>query len=99
MNTHSNITTAYRQMAQDSYDQAMAVQYAAITESVEPDDELQESKHGFSKLAPARKVKMLSAVIKTIPNDKVPYIIDVIAALANFEQIDEIMKALSAKKA
>ena len=86
-----NITTAYRTM--------LAEQAAVITESIESNYELQESNHGFSKLAPVRKVKMLSAVIKTIPNDKVPYIIDVIAALANFEQIDEIMKALSAKKA
>ena len=86
-----NITTAYRTM--------LAEQAAVIAESIESNYELQESNHGFSKLAPVRKVKMLSAVIKTIPNDKVPYIIDVIAALANFEQIDEIMKALSAKKA
>ena len=77
----------------------LAEQAAVIAESIESNYELQESNHGFSKLAPVRKVKMLSAVIKTIPNDKVPYIIDVIAALANFEQIDEIMKALSAKKA
>jgi len=94
-----NITTAYRQMAQDSYDEAMAAQQNIVLESAESDDELQESNHGFSKLAPARKVKMLTAVIKTIPDSKVPYIIDVIAALANFEQIDEIMKAMSAKKA
>lgn len=82
--------------AADAYRAMLAEQ---AVKSVEPDYELQESKHGFSKLAPVRKVKMLSAVIKTIPNEKVPYIIDVIAALANFEQINEIMKALSAKKA
>ena len=34
MNTHSNITTAYRKMAQDSYDKAMAA-HAIVLESVE----------------------------------------------------------------
>ena len=35
MNTHSNITTAYRQMAQDSYDEAMAAAQRNIIESAE----------------------------------------------------------------
>ena len=49
-------------------------------------------KEGFSKPAPMRKLKMLSDKIKKIPDAKVPYILEVIAAFANFEEIKEIIE-------
>ena len=39
----------------------------------------------------------LKAVIKKIPDNKVDYIVHVLARLANFEQIKEIMKGMSVK--
>jgi hypothetical protein len=61
-------------------------------------EETEAPDYGFASTPPKVKLKQLKAVIKKIPDNKVDYIVHVLARLANFEQIKEIMKGMSAKK-
>lgn len=61
------------------------------------DEPLVESTHGYSKHAPKAKVKMLTNTIKSIPADKLPFVLDVIAAHANFDQIKLIIGTINRK--
>ena len=93
-----NITTAYRQMAQDSYDEAIAAQQRIVLESADEEALNEEAPdYGFASDPPKVKLKQLKAVIKKIPDNKVDYIVHVLARLANFEQIKEILIGMSAK--
>jgi hypothetical protein len=60
-------------------------------------EEIEAPDYGFASTPPKVKLKQLKAVIKKIPDNKVDYIVHVLARLANFEQIKEIMKGMSVK--
>ena len=77
----------------DKHDWLLEAAQRLLEERESLNDELSEEK-AYSEHAPVSKLKRLKASVKSIPDENLDYVLQVIAAHVNNKQLEEIISVL-----